>query len=108
VKIIIAPLRLDKQSSGSRNPIIKPLSELDKCSDIKIKDDWHGRMIIVDDKLIVGSLDLDRQGLTVHDNVVIETDEQTAVERAKEIFHELESQSHPLELPSSGISASYY
>ena len=42
-------------------------------------------MMIVDDKLIIGSLDLDNQGLTAHDNLVIETDEETAVERAKEI-----------------------
>lgn len=101
VKIIIGPLRSDKQSIGSRNPIIKALSELNKYSDIKIKDDWHGRMIIVDGELIVGSLDLDRQGLTVHDNVVTETDEQTVVERAKEIFYELASQSRPLELSST-------
>ena len=101
MKIIIGPLRSDKQSIGSRNPIIKALSELNKYSDIKIKDDWHGRMIIVDGELIVGSLDLDRQGLTVHDNVVTETDEQTVVERAKEIFYELASQSRPLELSST-------
>ena len=84
VKIIVGPL--DKQPKGPRNPIIKALTDLDKCSELKIKDDWHGRMIIVDDKLIVGSLDLDRQGLTVHDNVVIETDEETAVERARNIL----------------------
>lgn len=99
LKIIVGPLK--SEWKGPRNPIIKALTDLSKHTEIRTKDDWHGRMIIVDDKLIVGSLDLDRQGLIVHDNLVVETDEQTAVQKAKEIFSQIASQSQPLQLPST-------
>jgi phosphatidylserine/phosphatidylglycerophosphate/cardiolipin synthase-like enzyme len=99
VKIIISPLK--KEWIHPKSAKMKVLADLSPYCEIKIKNDWHGRMIIVDDKLIIGSLDLDNQGLTVQDNLVIETDEETAVERAKEIFYELASESQPHELPSA-------
>ena len=84
MKIILGPVKPDW--NRPRDPIITTLRELSKFIEIKTKDDWQGRMIIVDDRIIVGSLDLDRQGMIVHDNLVIETDEQTAIQRANRII----------------------
>jgi phosphatidylserine/phosphatidylglycerophosphate/cardiolipin synthase-like enzyme len=63
---------------------------------VKLKEGFHGRMIVADNFLILGSVDLDKQGLTVHDNLAIETDEPTAVERAKELFNEILNESEDL------------
>lgn len=67
-----------------------------RVTKIKIKRDYHGRMLIADDVLIVGSADIDSQGLQVHENIVAQTDEQTAVIRAKQIFEELYNSSEDL------------
>ena len=48
--------------------------------------------------MIVGSFDMDRQGVTVHDNVVVKTDDVTAVERAKELFFDIAGQSITLSI----------
>jgi phosphatidylserine/phosphatidylglycerophosphate/cardiolipin synthase-like enzyme len=68
---------------------------------IRSKEGFHGRMIIADDSVMVGSVDLDNQGLTVHDNLAIQTDEVTAVARAKEIFYELFNESKKLSTRSN-------
>jgi hypothetical protein len=75
------------------------INELSKKVQIKLKSDFHGRMIIADDTLLVGSLDLDNQGITTHDNVSIQTTEATALQRSKEIFCQLEEESKNLEFP---------
>lgn len=70
---------------------------------IRSKEGFHGRMIIADDSVMIGSflVDLDNQGLTVHDNLAMQTDETAAVARAKEIFYELFNESKKLSLPKS-------
>ena len=62
----------------------------------RFKSDFHGRMLIIDDMLIIGSADLDSQGLTVHNNIAIQSDSSTAVQRSLEIFHELERESEAI------------
>jgi hypothetical protein len=99
VKIILGRLRAEW--NRPIDPKLTALKDLSKYVEIKTKVDWHGRMIIVDDRLIVGSLDLDRQGLTVHDNVVFETDDQTTIQKAKELFFDITLQSATLQIPST-------
>jgi phosphatidylserine/phosphatidylglycerophosphate/cardiolipin synthase-like enzyme len=66
---------------------------------IRLKKDFHVRMIVVDDNLFVGSLDLDAQGLSAHDNLTIETTDITTLSRAREIFLELENTSEIMKNP---------
>ncbi|MGH9924328.1 MAG: phospholipase D family protein, partial [Nitrososphaeraceae archaeon] len=65
---------------------------------LRFKGDFHGRMLIIDDVILVGSVDLDTQGLLVHDNVAVQTQDITAVAKGMEIFLELERESKLLKL----------
>jgi PLD-like domain len=99
VKLIIGT-RLDKKEMHGKNGKYLALTRLKKILNVKLKEGFHGRMIVADNYLIVGSVDLDRQGLTVHDNLAIETDEPTAVNRAKELFYDVLGESEDLSLDS--------
>ena len=46
----------------------------------------HERMLIIDDMLFVGSVDLDNPGLNVHDNLTMQTTDTTALLSAKDVW----------------------
>jgi sugar-specific transcriptional regulator TrmB len=102
VKIVVGSFdnSILKQSRTAKGVGFKNL--MDRVQ-IRSKEGFHGRMVIADDSVMIGSVDLDNQGLTVHDNLAILTDETTAVASAKEIFYELFKESK--KLSTSGVKA---
>jgi len=97
VKMVIATPK-KKWFEYTRDARGLALKELNKFLKVRVKEDLHCRMLIVDEKVIVGSMDLDRQGLTVHDNIAIETNDPTVVERAKEEFNRIFQESKDLRI----------
>lgn len=67
---------------------------------IRLKEGFHGRMVIADNLLLVGSMDLDNQGLSVHDNLSIQTNDATALTRSKELFSEIFGESNVIRTSS--------
>ncbi|MGH9974273.1 MAG: phospholipase D-like domain-containing protein, partial [Nitrososphaeraceae archaeon] len=96
VRIIIGIYEAKWLHSRDRRGIF--IATISQKISLRIKDDFHGRMIIIDDVIFVGSIDLDSQGLSVHDNIVVQAQDATAVTRGIETFLELEKESKPLEL----------
>jgi len=85
VRIVIAEPKKD-WLENPRDVREVALKELSKHIRILTKPDLHMRMLIVDDGVLVGSMDLDRQGLTVHDNIAVYTDSPEILHRALEEF----------------------
>jgi hypothetical protein len=100
VKIVIA--EPDKKwFKYRRDARALALKELNKLLKVKVKEDLHCRMLMIDEDVMIGSMDLDRQGLTVHDNIAIETNDPTVVERVKEEFHNIFQASKDLQIPTN-------
>lgn|GEM_PF-5479140 len=97
LKLVILPPK-DKLFNV-RNPKETALRELIKIATIKTYRELHCRMIIVDDEVVVGSMDLDEQGLTVHDNLAIKTNDPTVLQSAKKEFDDIFGRGQPYALP---------
>jgi hypothetical protein len=100
VKIVIAEPNM-RWFKNKRDARALALKELNKLLKIKVKEDLHCRMLIIDEKVVVGSMDLDRQGLTVHDNIAIETDDPALIENAIEEFHKIFQKSKDLQIQTN-------
>ena len=85
VRIIIAEPRREwiSRPKDARGVALRELSNYVR---IRTKSDLHMRMLIIDDEVLVGSMDLDRQGLTVHDNIAVYTDSPEILHKALEEF----------------------
>ena len=85
VRIIIAEPRREwiSRPKDARGIALRELSNYVR---IQTKSDLHMRMLIIDDEVLVGSMDLDRQGLTVHDNIAVYTDNPETLHKALEEF----------------------
>lgn len=91
VKILLPPLgRLRAQKIPDLRRVEKAFEQL-KGEGIEIREsrDVHARFLIVDDKAIVGSTDLDTYGLTVHLNAAILTTDPLVVNGIKLFFNEV-------------------
>jgi sugar-specific transcriptional regulator TrmB len=100
VKIVIAEPDM-RWFKYKRDAKALALKELNKLLKIKVKEDLHCRMLVIDERVVIGSMDLDRQGLTVHDNIAIETDDSTLIENAIEEFHKIFQISKDLQIPTN-------
>lgn len=73
------------------------LKKLKDKADIRINTDIHCRMLLVDDEVLIGSMDLDKQGLSVHDNLAIYTSDSAIVKRTEEEFYKMYDDSQDLQ-----------
>ena len=91
VKVIIAPISRLKHE---RFPEISRFGETirslrDIGVEIKQNKNIHARILIADDKAIVGSTDPDYYGLMSHINASIYTEDPTVIEKAKMFFDDV-------------------
>lgn len=91
VKIITAPIR---QLKREKVPELRRFSEAlkslrDNGAEIKQNKNIHARILIADDKAIIGSTDPDYYGLTLHINASLYTEDPTVVEKARMFFDEI-------------------
>ena len=91
VKIITAPISRLKRE---KFPEIRRFSEALKSlayngAEIKQNDNIHARILIADDKAVIGSTDPDYYGLTLHINASLYTEDPTVVEKARMFFDEI-------------------
>jgi len=85
VRIIISNPRVEKdQQRGARFRVA--LQQFIGKAEVRCLDQIHCRAVMADDTVLVGSVDLDNQGLTVHDNMAIETDDPTVVRSFEDEF----------------------
>lgn len=91
VKILLPPLdRLRRQKIPDLRRVEKAFDQFkEEGIEVRENPDVHARFLIVDNKAIVGSTDLDAYGLTVHFNASILTTDPLIVDRIKMFFNEV-------------------
>ena len=88
VKVIITPIsRLKRERFPEISRFGETIRSLrDIGVEIKQNENMHARILVADDKAIMGSTDPDYYGLMSHINASIYTDDPTVVEKAKMFF----------------------
>lgn len=74
---------------NTRNPKATALREIASFGQIRTSRELHSRMVLTESDVIVGSMDLDVQGLTFHENIAMMTNDVTAVSSASQEFNEM-------------------
>jgi len=103
VKVIVAPISRLKRE---RFPEISRFQETirglcDSGVEIKQNENIHARILVADDKAIVGSTDPDYYGLMSHINASIYTEDPTVIEKAKEFFNDTWRKSRQVTTPQT-------
>lgn len=80
-----------------RNSKVMALKKLKDKIEIRVNTDIHCRMLLADGEVLIGSMDLDKQGLSVHDNLAIYTNDSTIVKRTEEEFYKIYDDSQDLQ-----------
>jgi len=98
VKILVSTPKPEwlKRERDARGIALQDLFST-KNIEVRISGKLHARFLVVDEKLLLGSMDLDRQGLTVHDNLAVYTNDSVLVKRSLEEFSKMWKDAKKLE-----------